>query len=61
MNGDIDAYHGPMDMLHDATQYLEHMRQTLIEADRFEAFIQSTILLPNSRYAAAMNIDRLAA
>jgi hypothetical protein len=42
MNGDIDAYHGPMDMLHDATQYLEHMRQTLIEADRFEAFIQST-------------------
>jgi len=21
MNGDIDAYHDPMDMLHDATQY----------------------------------------
>ena len=42
MNGDIDVYHDPMEMLHDATQYLEHMRQTLIEADRFEAFIQST-------------------
>ena len=40
MNGDIDAYHDPMDMLHDATQYLERVRQTLIEADRFEDILQ---------------------
>lgn len=25
-----------MDMLHEATQYLERVRQTLLEADRFE-------------------------
>jgi hypothetical protein len=40
MNGDIDAYHDPMEMLHDATQYLERVRQTLIEADRFEDILQ---------------------
>ena len=40
MNGDIDAYHDPMDMLHDATQYLERVRQTLVEADRFEDILQ---------------------
>ena len=40
MSGDIDAYHDPMDMLHDATQYLERVRQTLIAADRFEDILQ---------------------
>jgi hypothetical protein len=40
MNGNIDAYYDPMDMLHDATQYLERVRQTLIEADRFEDILQ---------------------
>jgi len=26
MKGDIDAYHDPIDMLHDATQYLAYVR-----------------------------------
>ena len=29
-----------MEMLHDATQYLERVRQTLIDADRFEGILQ---------------------
>jgi hypothetical protein len=40
MNRDVDAYHDPMDMLHEATQYLERVRQTLVEADRFEDILQ---------------------
>ena len=40
MNGDIDAYHDPMDMLHEATQYLDRVRRTLIEADHFEDILQ---------------------
>jgi hypothetical protein len=40
MNGDVDAYHDPMDMLHDATQYLDRVRKTLIDADRFEDILQ---------------------
>ena len=40
MNGDVDAYHDPMEMLHDTTQYLERVRQTLIAADRFEDLLQ---------------------
>ncbi len=40
MNGDIDAYRDPMDMLHEATQYLDRVRQTLVEADRFEDILQ---------------------
>jgi hypothetical protein len=40
MNGDIDAYHDPMDMLREATQYLERVRQTLIEADRFKDILR---------------------
>ena len=30
----------PMNMLHDATQYLDRVRQILIEADRFEDILQ---------------------
>ena len=40
MNGDIDAYRDPMDMLREATQYLRRVRQILIEADRFEDILQ---------------------
>jgi hypothetical protein len=40
MKGDINAYRNPRDMLREATQYLNRVRQTLIEADRFEDILQ---------------------
>jgi hypothetical protein len=40
MSRDIDAYQDPMEMLHDETQYLERVQQTLIEANRFEDILR---------------------